>query len=57
MPISQEFETCAKMRRAFHFNKNGQAAVDILYQYAKRNLLWLNVYVKVFWTTLSFEGS
>ena len=46
-PISPEFETCSKMRRAFHFDKSGQMAVDTLYEYAKRNLLWLNVYVKV----------
>ena len=48
MPIIPEFESCSKMTRAFHSHENGSAAVDTLYEYAKRNLLWLNVYVKVF---------
>ena len=47
MPISPEFDTCSKMRHAYYYNKNGHEAVDTLYEYAKRNLLWLNVYVKV----------
>ena len=55
IPVSPQFETCSKMRRAFHYNKNGKEAVDALYEYTKRNLLWLNVYVKVcnYWTTLT----
>ena len=47
IPVSPQFDTCSKMRRAFHYNKNGKEAVDALYEYTKRNLLWLNVYVKV----------
>ena len=47
MPISKELERCSEMRKAFHLSEGGQAAVDALYEYTERNLLWLNVYVKV----------
>ena len=35
------------MRKAFLYTEAGKKALDVLYTYAKKNLLWLNVYVKV----------
>ena len=46
-PISQEVEECSNMRKAFLYTEAGKRALDVLYTYAKKNLLWLNVYVKV----------
>ena len=46
-PISPEVEECSNMRRAFLYSEAGKRALDVLYNYAKKNLLWLNVYVKV----------
>ena len=37
---------CELMSKAFVFSPHGQKALDALYLYAKKNLLWLNVYVK-----------
>ena len=46
-PILPDVDSCSDMRRAFLHSDAGQKALDILYIYAKKNLLWLNVYVKV----------
>ena len=47
MPIAPEVKECPEMRKAFLYSELGQKGLDMLYTYAKKNLLWLNVYVKV----------
>jgi hypothetical protein len=38
--------SCTSTKRLLQTHKDGQKATQMLYQYAKDNLLWLNVYVK-----------
>jgi hypothetical protein len=38
--------SCAATKRLLQTHKDGRKATQMLYEYAKDNLLWLNVYVK-----------